>query len=317
MKKKLNSYILNLAPVDFINIVFVLFLTVLSLIFYQRVHNWYIIVTLNILAIVVIFFLAYAAENSELNRWKHLHYWYLVPGIFLIFKELYFLVKPIRIVDYDHLLIKADRFIFGTDPTVWLHQYSVPFVTELLQISYATFFFLPLILAIDLLIQDRIEAMDFAAFTVVLGFILSYIGYLIVPAVGPRFTLHSFEATNTDIPGLFVTNFLREVVNSGESIPAGTVNPLELVQRDVFPSGHTQMTLIVMFLSFKLESKAKWFFLVNGTLLVISTVYLRYHYAIDVIGGAAFMIITLLLSKPLYNWWMKIKNKETFEYGKF
>ena len=42
------------------------------------------------------------------------------------------------------------------------------------------------------------------------------------------------------------------------------LNPIEVVQRDVFPSGHTQMTLIVMYLAVKLKSKNKLFFLIDG-----------------------------------------------------
>ena len=135
-----------------------------------------------------------------------------------------------------------------------------------------------------------------------------------LPAVGPRFTLHDFASTNLEIPGLFLTNFLREVVNAGESIPSGTLNPIDVVQRDVFPSGHTQMTLIVMYLAVKLKSKNKLFFLIDGTLLIIATVYLRYHYFVDLIGGVIFMIFTMVIGKYLFNWWQRKNNKSTFEY---
>ncbi len=89
---------------------------------------------------------------------------------------------------------------------------------------------------------------------------MSYLGYFIWPGIGPRFTLHNFETINQDLPGLFLTNFLREIVNSGESIPAGTSNPAEVVQRDIFPSGHTMITLIVMYLSFRLKEQIEIFF---------------------------------------------------------
>jgi membrane-associated phospholipid phosphatase len=215
------------------------------------------------------------------------------------------MIQPIRIIDYDNVLIQIDRFIFGTDPTRALFTIANPVLTELLQIVYGTFFFLPVILAIDLMLNDRYEDVKFATFTVVWGFVLSYIGYFLVPAIGPRFTLHDFAATNTELPGLFLTNYLREIVNAGESIAKGIPNPAEVVQRDVFPSGHTQMTLIVMYLSIKMKTKSRYFFAVNGTLLIFSTVYLRYHYAVDVLGGVLFMIITIWSGKYLYNWWIK------------
>ena len=105
-----------------------------------------------------------------------------------------------------------------------------------------------------------------------------------------------------------------DTVNAGESIPSGTLNPMEVVQRDVFPSGHTQMTLIVMYLAVKFRSKNKLFFLIDGSLLIFATVYLRYHYVVDLIGGLVFMIMTMILGKHLFNWWNKKINQPIFKY---
>jgi membrane-associated phospholipid phosphatase len=225
------------------------------------------------------------------------------------------MVKPIREIDLDHYLIEIDRFIFGTDPTVALHSISNPVLTEILQIVYGTFFFLPIILAINLMVAEKNNEFQYTTFTIVLGFFLSYIGYFLVPAIGPRFTIHDFDATNSELPGIIYTNYLRDIVNAGESIPAGTPNPAEVVQRDVFPSGHTQITLIVMFLSVRLKVFTRYFFVPVGTMLIFSTVYLRYHYVIDLIGGLIFMILTMYLSKWLYNLWMQYTGGIKFEYG--
>jgi membrane-associated phospholipid phosphatase len=275
---------------------------------------WPLLVILNFLLIALVLFLAIKSQESKTELLKNIHYYYVVPLIFLTFKEVYVIISSIHSVDYDNLLISIDRFIFGTDPTVFLYQFANPILTEILQIAYGTFFFLPIILAIEFQIKKDYNKFNFIVFSVVLGFFLSYLGYLIFPAVGPRFTLHDFEMTNIELPGLFLTNFLREIVNAGESIPSGTLNPIEVVQRDVFPSGHTQMTLIVMFLAVKLKSKNKIFFLVDGTLLIFATVYMRYHYVVDLIGGLIFMILTMFLGKYMFNWWQQRNNKPLFNY---
>jgi membrane-associated phospholipid phosphatase len=313
--QKLRELFLTLRAVDTVVIGFAIILNIVNLIFYQRIDNWIIHVILNTTISALIFLLAYLDKYRTNLLWQQLHFWYPVPLIFSVFKELYFMVKPIHGVDYDDVLIKIDRFIFGGDPTHFLYQFSNPILTELLQIVYATFFFLPVILGINLLLNQKEKQFHFMTFTVVLGFFLSYLGYLLVPAIGPRFTLHDFDLTNIELPGLFLTNYLREIVNAGESIPAGTLNPALVVQRDVFPSGHTQMTLIVMYLAFKFKSCMRYPFLINGSLLVFSTVYLRYHYVIDVVAGAVFMIITIILGKWIYNKWMKFIGAEKFEYS--
>jgi membrane-associated phospholipid phosphatase len=149
---------------------------------------------------------------------------------------------------------------------------------------------------------------------VIYGFYLSYLGYFLLPGIGPRFTLHDFNTMNQTLPGLYLTNFLREMTNVGEGIPAGTLNPAAIVQRDVFPSGHTMITLIVMYLSVKLKSRSRFFFIPVGSLLIFSTVYLWYHYVIDLIGGLIFMIFSLWSGKIFFNWWQRKIGRQEFEY---
>jgi len=296
----------NLLPVDFIVIAFCFFLSLLNLIYIQKVAFWYVHLMVNVMIVLFILFTVTKEKETKKFIWRQFHFWYLVPLIFIFYKELYGMIAPIRGIIYDDVLILIDRYIFRFDPTVELYKIANPFLTELLQISYGTYFFLPILLGLDFIRQKKSEDFNNMTFLIVYGFALSFIGYILVPAIGPRFTLHNFEMNNVEMPGLFITNLLREIVNSGESIPHGTINPALIVQRDVFPSGHTQMTLMVMFLSVKFKSKLKWFFIIDGTLLIFATVYLRYHYVTDLIGGLFFMAFTLWSGKYIYRWWMNI-----------
>ena len=311
---RLISLLKNFNPTDIVVVTFYVILTAITLTFSFRIEKWILLLILYFLIILFVFLISKKGVKSEKKLWENVHFYYVVPLIFITFKVIYVLISSIHSSDYDQLLIKMDRFLFGGDPTVFLFQFSHPVLTELLQIAYGTFFFLPIILGVEFHLKKEYTKFQFIVFSVVLGFFLSYLGYFIFPAVGPRFTLHEFEMTNIELPGLLLTNFLRDVVNAGESIPKGIPNPIDFVQRDVFPSGHTQMTLIVMYLAVKLKSRYKWFFLIDGSLLIIATVYLRYHYVVDLIGGLIFMTITMILGKWLFNFWQKRSNKQTFEY---
>ncbi len=313
---KAKEYIRHLKAFDLVVVVFYLILTLLHIIFFNEIPTWWIWILVNIGIILLAFSLAYMETTNDNKLWRALHYWYIAPLVLLTFKEIYFMVKPIRTYDFDNLFIVIDRWMFGTDPTHWLHQLANPVLTEILQIIYGMFYLLPLILGLSLLRKKRFVAMDFALFTIFYGFCLSYLGYFTLPGIGPRFTLHDFSTINEQLPGLWLTNFLRELVNSGESIPSGTPNPAEVVQRDVFPSGHTMITLIVIFLSVKLKSRSKYFFVPVGSLLIFSTVYLWYHYVIDLIGGLLFMIFAVWSAKYIFNWWRRKIGKPEFEYGK-
>ena len=296
---------------DTVVIVFLLSLTVLNLLFYNSVKEWQINSAFNLTLIALILITASQDKNNPSWIWEQIHLWYLVPFVFIVFKELHTMIDPIRGMTYDETLIQIDRFLFGTDPTKVLYKISNPLLTEILQIVYGTFFFLPVILGVDLKLQKKRYEFDYSAFIIVFGFILSFIGYILVPAVGPRFTLHNFGMNNIEMPGLAVTDFLRSIVNGAEGITRGVSNPAAVVQRDCFPSGHTQMTLLVIFLSVKFKSRARWFFIINGTLLIFATVYLRYHYVADLIGGMIFMILTLTTGKYLYRF-LSRNNKDIF-----
>jgi len=320
---KAKFFIKKLKAFDLVAVVFYLILSLLHLIYYERIEYSFYWMLINLFIILFTFGISYleALTNDSDHKTNRIislvHYWYIAPLILLTFKQLWFMVKPIRQIDYDYLFIKIDRWMFGTDPTHFLYQFSHPVITELLQITYNIFYLLPIILALSLLKEKRFLAVDFAVFSVIYGFFLSYLGYFSLPGIGPRFTLHDFELINEQLPGLFLTNYLREIVNTGESIPAGTPNPAEVVQRDVFPSGHTMITLIVMYLSIRLKSKTKYFIVPVGTLLIFATVYLWYHYVIDLIGGAVFMIFSMWSGFYIFNWWQRKIGKEEFEFGKY
>ena len=226
------------------------------------------------------------------------------------------MIEPIRGQDYDWLFIQIDHWIFGVNPTQVLFKYSFPLLTEILQIVYSMFYLLPIILALVLLRKRKYLALDFAIFSIVYGFYLSYLGYFALPGIGPRFTLFNFSSLDAKLPGLFFTPYLREFVNLGESISSSTLNPAALVQRDVFPSGHTMITLIVMYLSVRLKSRSRFFFIPFGSLLIFATVYLQYHYVIDLVGGLIFMIFSLWSGRYIFNWWRRKTGVEEFEYNK-
>ncbi len=314
---KVKSYIRHLKAFDVVVVVFYIILTLLQIIFHNKIETWGMWVVINVSIILLCFLLAYMEAKHNNIFWNGLHYWYIVPITLLTFKQLYYMVKPIRVIDYDYIFIEIDRWMFGTDPTHLLYQISNPILTELLQIIYGMFYLLPILLGLFLLRKKRFVAMDFAVFSIIYGFLLSYLGYFALPGIGPRFTLHDFSTINELLPGIFLTNFLRELVNVGESIPSGTPNPAEVVQRDIFPSGHTMITLIVIYLSVRLKSRSRYFFVPVGSLLIFSTVYLWYHYVIDLAGGLAFMMFSVWSGKYIFNWWRKKIGKPEFEYGKY
>lgn len=299
----LRRYYSVLSPADVVTIGFLFFLTALNLLFASRIEQWSQIAFVNLTVIGIIVILAREAESTQSKLWIGLHRWYVYPIILFVFKELYLMVKPIHPTDYDSLLIAIDYEMFGVNPTQWVAQFSNPLLTEVLQIAYTSYYLLFILLGVEIYRRYPVEKFDTAAFFIVYGFYLSYLGYFTLPAVGPRFTLHDFHLLDSDLPGLLFAKPLRDFVNFAESVPVGAEDPIALVQRDVFPSGHTQLSLVVTYLAFRFDLKSRWLIALLVTLLIIGTVYLRYHYVVDILAGAMFFFITIWTGRMILKWW--------------
>lgn len=306
---KIKELLLKLDATGITTFVFYLMLIVTNLVFSCKVVYWKELIAVELFVMAFVVFIS--AKNGFIYR--QLNYWYPTALIFISYKQLFFMIRPIRMTDYDQLLIQIDRFIFGTDPTHLLYKIANPFLTELLQIVYFSFYVLPVGLVFVLFIQKKYIESNYAVFAIVYGFFVSYVGYFMLPGIGPRFTLHDFGLTDIELPGLLLAEPLRHLINSGGSVNNGQ-SVIESFQRDVFPSGHTMMTIISMYLGVKLKCKIKYFLLITGTLLIFSTVYLRYHYGIDVIAGSIFAVFSLWSGKVLYNKWQTKTGRELINY---
>ncbi|MBN2433328.1 MAG: phosphatase PAP2 family protein [Acidobacteria bacterium] len=216
-----------------------------------------------------------------------LRLWYPVPFVMLAFVQLRDLVPAVNPFDADRTLLQLDAWLFGAQPSLMLQQIHQPWLTELLQYVYSSFYFLPLILGIVLVARHKLIIYDFFFFFTCYGFFLSYLGYFFVPAIGPRFVI----APQYDFPlqGLW---FFDDMVYF--------TNLLESIHRDCFPSGHTMMTLATIHFSYHHARGLFRIYLPVGILLIFSTLYLRYHYGIDLIAGVIFYAFIIVTAKPLY-----------------
>ena len=300
--RKLHS---PLHSTDMLLFVFWGSLAMISLVMHSRIRLWWAIVTADLAAVILIYALAYASQitASKVLRW--VHDWTAFPLVIFTYKQLYYIIGPIHHgKDFDRLLIALDRLFFRVNPTEWLARFSNPYLTEVLQIAYSLFYVLFLAVGFELYQRQDLSQFRLARFTIVYGFLLSYIGYFFLPAAGPRFTLHDFSKIETELPGLVFTSSLRWFINIGESIRSGVSNTVALAsaQRDVFPSGHTMMALVTIVLAYRYQLKIRGYVLVVGLLLIISTVYLRYHYLVDVVAGAFLALVCLFTAGGVHTW---------------
>ena len=281
---------------DQVTIAYQVIMLLLIIFNFQVIEKGAMLSLFHIFVIFLLFWIPNAPKNPVLDWFK---IWSPIVVIPINFTELHYLVHSVSPMDFDQALINMDFGIFGLHPTVWMEKLANPWVIEYMQIIYTTFYFLPIILAFILWRRKDYAEFDSFVFIMVFGFYLSYLGYFVVPAIGPRFTLDHLQSF--PVEGVWATDAIRQ-----------TLDKLENIQRDAFPSGHTEMTLLSMIYAYKYSKKYFYVLLVIGTSLIFSTVYLRYHYVVDVVAGIALAIAVVFTAKAVY----KILNDKKLEFDK-
>lgn len=175
----------------------------------------------------------------------------------------------------DALLARIDRLLWGGEILPAYFRYETqPFLADVLAFCYFSFFFLVLAAAYYF---HRQAFYRHAFFNGLLGiYLCGLCGYFLLPAAGPAFTtLPDRGATGMIAP------WLIEIVKNG------------VTGMDVFPSLHTALPLfITLFLWKNTPLKAVAVVLSLLTLgIIAATIFLRYHYGIDVIVGIVLALI--------------------------
>lgn len=269
---------INIRPPEYLTLSFTLLLLLIILLFISRIEKPY------YLFLVCIFVVLLQILRPPLKGWD-----IAMPfiSVVLIFDSLGYVVHPVNPVDIDPILLRLDYILTGTYPTVSLQKIVNPFLTEIMQLAYTSYYFIPVVLGISLKIKRREAEFEKALFMILLCFYLSYIGYILFPALGPRFYIKHLHTV--ELKGLFLMEPIHELLNK-----------LEGIKRDAFPSGHTAIALLCLVISFRYERILFWYLLPVVILLILSTVYLRYHYVVDVIAGVILTVIVLISGPHLY-----------------
>ncbi|KAF0180536.1 MAG: PAP2 superfamily protein [Nitrospirae bacterium] len=280
-----------LRPSDSINIGFALFLFCLTLFFREQIP------AANTLLLIYASLIVFQIILVRIGQWSRAlqiirDIVFPVVAVMVMFDSLGLVVHYVNPQDIDHLLIRLDYQLFGFHPTVSLEAIMHPLLSDILQIAYTTYYFLPIAMGVSLWRQGNHDAFHFFVFMILLCFYLTYIGYLLFPALGPRYAMAHLQTA--DLPGSIVTHSIQSALNW-----------LEGVKRDAFPSGHTGIALTALLLAWRFDQRLFRIFAVPVLLLVAATVYCRYHYVVDVFGGIALVVVTWVLGGVYYTFWAR------------
>ena len=237
------------------------------------------------LAGIALIVVAAAVPDNAVSR--YFRCWYPLLYVAYCYREMTILIPALRPRAADAALALLDFSVWGANPTVWLERLRSPLLAESLEIVYSLFVPAVLLIAFLLWKQKRFCEFRYYAFLIAVGYLVSDVGYLLVPARGPRFLLRSLQSY--ELHGLFLFDWLYSTLDS-----------LEKAAYDCFPSGHTEMSILASWGSRMVDRKL--FFPMSAFTLgvIFATVYLRYHYTVDVLAGALVAGALILIAPRVY-----------------
>jgi membrane-associated phospholipid phosphatase len=210
----------------------------------------------------------------------------VVVVVFLLLQPLIEAVNPRR---YDAWLTAADARWFAALAAAWRGALGRPaWLTDLVYAAYWSFYLLPVSVALAARVRRGGAGLEGVAFPVLLAFWLSYAGYFIWPASGPRLPAADEAAV---LGGGAVADAIR-----------GFLHAAEATTLDAFPSGHTGISLVTAVVGGRLFRRAAPWLAAWAAQVVFATVYISVHYVADVVGGLALAGLTLALAPRLSRW---------------
>lgn len=187
--------------------------------------------------------------------------------------------------DRDATLIAIDQRLFGFQASVALQRIVSPALTSWMQFAYIFHLFnIPIVACFVYLRRPRTRFREMMCGLLVVSF-LGLMGYILVPAIGPMYTLRTQYTVALSTP-LAALNRQMEFMDFAR------------IRRDVFPSLHVAISFVVWLYAWRNSKRLFWILSPIILSLWVSTVYLRYHYLIDCVAG----LVLGPISYALANW---------------
>jgi membrane-associated phospholipid phosphatase len=214
---------------------------------------------------------------------------FCIAVVVLVYLLLQPIIEALNPGRWDSRLAAFDDHWLAPLVLVWREALGRPApLTDLAYAAYWSFYLLPISVAVAARYRRGPEALERVSFTLLLSFFLSYLGYFIWPASGPRVPPDQ-EAVL--LGGGAVSQAVRTFLRGAETTTL-----------DAFPSGHTAHSLVALALGARLFPRAAPALAAWAGAIVFATVYVSVHYAVDVLAGVALAGLSVLLAPPLARW---------------
>jgi len=222
-----------------------------------------------------------------------------VPFLFIL--VIYFNIQDTILLihpqDIHQNLVDLDELLFGVQPTVWIEQFFHPRLTDWFSLSYLYYYVITLILLGLLYLNKEFENFRVVMVTMMVCYYIGFVAYMIFPAASPYLVIP--EHYSVDI--WKDTSFISWAVYS-------IVDMAPPRARDAFPSLHNAIMFLTMILAWRYHRQFFWYSLPLAVSLPLATVYLRYHFVVDIIAALPVVLLALYLTPLLEEKWTELRS---------
>ncbi len=194
----------------------------------------------------------------------------------------------------DQQLYEFDLRVFHYEPSLAWDRFVTPVTTEWFAFFYFLYFLIVAGHVFPILFGAKNdEFLSEFAMGILTLFCVGHALYFVVPAYGP------FKHLASEYAHALPSGTFMDLVN--RSVAAGGA------QKDVFPSHHTAAPLFIALFSYRhrhrLPFKYTWHVLAFASAnIIISTMFLRWHYMIDIFAGVALACFALFVGVRVARW---------------
>lgn len=275
----------SLKPVEVVFFTYLLTTLLVILLFHSRLEFWTGQVAMRMVALILTTGFLFARQGRitaflrTFTPFVFLSFFYSETALFhqLLFPDL-----------LDHFFVDLDQAVFGFQPAIaFSRAFNYSFFSEMMFFGYFSYYVLIIAMPVYIYVRAGKSAGERFAFIIINSLLIYYLLFSVFPVAGPQYY---FPPGEIQVPAGYLFEPLIRIIQGLAERPTGA-----------FPSSHVSICLMLVWGGIKYAGK--WIYLVVPTavLLILSTIYIGAHYAVDVIGGILVTPLMYWISDMLYN----------------
>jgi membrane-associated phospholipid phosphatase len=253
-------------------------------VFGKAIPNRTTILLIHAALLFTVCFLVPLARRSSWSVIRFLADWYPIPLYAFMYSAANLSNTLFFTSTFDPFFRDLDRMLFGVEPSFFLaRRLGSPFLHEVVHALYFSYYVLIPGVGGVLYARDR-SLFQRYLFCVCFAFYVSYLVYIVLPVHGP----HGLRGDDFRGGALFVP--LMDFIYAHAETAGGA-----------FPSSHVAVAVVCAAFARRQGRALFAASLISLAGIAFSTVYCRYHYAVDSIAGLAWGLLLLRLGELVFD----------------